>query len=69
MIRQGFKPAQESRLDDPEYQTTTAEIVTQLPYLDASQFPGSRPACRDQYTAHVRRPRAGFDAGFFGPPS
>ena len=68
VIGQGFKPAQESRLDDPEYQTTTAEIVTQLPYLDASQFQVvalPRVETNTWHTSVVHR--AGFDAGFFGP--
>lgn len=68
VIGQGFKPAQESRLDDPEYQTTTAEIVTQLPYLDASQFQAvalPRVETNTWHTSVVHR--AGFDAGFFGP--
>jgi hypothetical protein len=68
VIGQGFKPAQESRLDDPEYQTTTAEIVTRLPYLDASQFKTvALPYVKTNpwHTSVVHR--AGFDDGFFGP--
>lgn len=68
VIGQGFKPAQESRLDDPEYQMTTAEIVTRLPYLDASQFQAvalPRVETNAWHTSVVHR--AGFDAGFFGP--
>lgn len=68
VIGQGFKPAKESRLDDPEYQTTTAEIVTQLPYLDARQF--RAVALPHIETSPLRTSvvhRAGFDAGFFGP--
>lgn len=68
VIGQGFKPAQKSRLSDPEYQTTIVEIVTQLPYLDASQFqvvaiPHVKASPWPTSVVH----RAGFDAGFFGP--
>jgi len=68
VIGQGFKPAQESRLNDPEYQMTTAEIVTRLPYLDVSQFQAvalPRVETNTWHTSVVHR--AGFDAGFFGP--
>lgn len=68
VIGQGFKPARVSRLDDPEYQTTTAEIVTRLPYLDARQFQAvalPRVETNTWHTSVVHR--AGFDAGFFGP--
>lgn len=68
VIGQGFKPAQEDRLDDDDYQTTTAEIVTRLPYLDASQFqsialPKVERAPWHESLVH----RAGFEAGFRGP--
>lgn len=68
VIGQGFKPAQDSRLEDPDYQTTIAEIVTRLPYLDASQFQAvaiPRVKASPWPTSVVHR--AGFDAGFFGP--
>lgn len=68
VIGQGFQPVQESRLEDPEYPRTTAEIVTRLPYLDASQFKAvALPLVNTNswHTSAVRR--AGFDAGFFGP--
>lgn len=68
VIGQGFKPAQEGRLNDPEYQTTIAEIVTQLPYLDASEFKSvvlPRVDASPRLTSVVHR--AGFDAGFRGP--
>lgn len=68
VIGQGFKPAQENRLNDPEYQTTIVEIVTRLPYLDASQFQAvaiPRVEASPWHTSVVHR--AGFDAGFFGP--
>src|SRR3546814_12985226 len=64
----GFKPAKESRLEDPNYRTTIADVVTRLPYLDAKKFQtiampvvGTNP----WPTSNVHR--AGFDAGFFGP--
>lgn len=68
VIGQGFKPAQVDRLDDDDYQTTTAEIVTRLPYLDASQFqsialPKIESAPWHKSLVH----RAGFEAGFRGP--
>lgn len=68
VIGQGFKPAREDRLDDDDYQTTTAEIVTRLPYLDASQFqsvalPKLESAPWHESLVH----RAGFEAGFRGP--
>lgn len=68
VIGQGFQPVQESRLEDAEYPRTTAEIVTRLPYLDASQFKAvALPQVETNawHTSAVRR--AGFDAGFFGP--
>jgi len=68
VIGQGFKPAQESRLEDSEYQTTTADVVTRLPYLDASKFRSvamSRLKTSPWSTSVVHR--AGFDAGFCGP--
>ena len=68
VIGQGFQPVQESRLEDPEYPRTTAEIVTRLPYLDASQFKAvalPHVETNTWHTSFVRR--AGFDAGFFGP--
>lgn len=68
VIGQGFQPVQESRLEDPEYPRTTAEIVTQLPYLDAGHFKAvalSHVETNTWHTSAVRR--AGFDAGFFGP--
>lgn len=68
VIGQGFQPAQESRLNDSEYPTTIAEIVTRLPYLDASQFEEvamPRVKANPWPTSVVRR--AGFDAGYFGP--
>lgn len=68
VIGQGFKPAQESRLVDPEYQTTIAEIVTRLPYLDASHFQAVAipPVSNTPWSTSVVH-RAGFEAGFRGP--
>jgi len=68
VIGQGFKPAKESRLDDPEYQTTTAKIVTRLPYLDARQFRAVALSFIETNTWDTSIVhRSGFDAGFFGP--
>lgn len=68
VIGQGFKPAQEDRLEDRDYQTTTSEIVQRYPYLDAGTFqtiglgtitgPG-------WHTAIVHR--GGFAEGFIEP--
>ncbi len=68
VIGQGFKPAQEGRLDDPKYQTTIAGIVTRLPYLDAGKFQAvtmPRVKANPWHTSVVHR--AGFEAGFCGP--
>lgn len=68
VIGQGFKPAQEDRLDDDEYQTTTAEIVTRLPYLHASQFQSiALPKVENPPWPNALVHRAGFEAGFRGP--
>lgn len=68
VIGQGFKPAQEDRLDDDDYQTTTAEIVTGLPYLDASQFQSVALPKIERAPWHASLVhRAGFEAGFRGP--
>ena len=68
VIGQGFQPAQEDRLDDDDYQTTTAEIVTRLPYLDASQFQAvALPKVESAPRRESLVRRAGFEAGFRGP--
>ena len=68
VIGQGFIPAQESRLNEPGYQTTIAEIVTQMPYLDASQFQAvAIPRVNGSPWPTSVVYRAGFYAGFFGP--
>jgi hypothetical protein len=68
VIGQGFKPAQEGRLEDPTYQTTTALAVTKHPYLDANAFqPIVLPKIRGaRWTTPVVH-RAGFIEGFLGP--
>jgi hypothetical protein len=68
VIGQGFKPAQEDRLEDENYETTRAEIVTRFPYLDVKAF-------RAIALPHVEGPawptslvhRSGFAGGFAGP--
>jgi N-6 DNA Methylase len=68
VIGQGFKPAQEDRLEDENYDTTSTEIVTRFPYLDAKGF-------RAVALPHVEGPawptslvhRSGFADGFAGP--
>lgn len=68
VIGQGFKPAQEDRLDDPVYDTTTAEIVTRFPYLNARAFrPIALPTIESSAWSTATVHRAGFAEGFVGP--
>lgn len=68
VIGQGFKPAQEDRLDDPAYDTTTAEVVTRFPYLDARVFrPIALPTIENSAWSTAIVHRAGFAEGFAGP--
>lgn len=68
IIGQGFKPAQEDRLDDPAYDTTTAEIVTRFPYLNARAFrPIALPTIENSAWSTATVHRAGFAEGFAGP--
>ncbi len=68
VIGQGFKPAQEDRLDDPVYDTTTAEIVTRFPYLNARAFrPIALPTIENSAWSTATVHRAGFAEGFVGP--
>jgi hypothetical protein len=68
VIGQGFKPAQDSHLQDSGYQTTTAPSVTRHPYLSVEAFQEvaleSIKAAR-WHTSTVHR--AGFADGFLGP--
>ena len=68
VIGQGFKPAQDNRLDDPYYTTTTSEAVTRYPYLDANIFQTiALPTIEtDPWPTHVVH-SAGFAEGFIGP--
>jgi hypothetical protein len=68
VIGQGFKPAQANRINDPDYDTTTAAVVTRYPYLDASAFqtlvlPRIKTKPWPESIVH----RAGFIGGFTGP--
>lgn len=68
VIGQGFKPAQDDRQDDPDYDVTTAEIVTLLPFLNARTFrsiaiPTIEAVSWPTPIVH----RAGFAEGFVGP--
>jgi hypothetical protein len=68
VIGQGFKPAQDDRQDDPDYDVTTAEIVTLLPFLNARTFrsiaiPTIKAVSWPTSIVH----RAGFAEGFVGP--
>lgn len=68
VIGQGFKPAQDSRLDDEDYQTTSAPIVTRHPYLDADAFePVALPKIKAKPWSNAVVHRAGFTGGFAGP--
>lgn len=68
VIGQGFKPAQEDRLEEESYKTTTSDSVTLYPYLDANAFRTigiptiTGPAW---HTSIVHR--AGFAEGFIEP--
>lgn len=68
IIGQGFKPAQEKRLNDPTYDTTAAAIVTCFPYLNARAFRSialAKVKTAPWTTSLVHR--AGFTEGFTGP--
>lgn len=68
VIGQGFKPAQEDRLDDPAYDTTTAEVVTRFPYLNARAFRSlALPTIESSAWSTEIVHRAGFAEGFAGP--
>jgi hypothetical protein len=68
VIGQGFKPAQEDRLGDPGYETTTAVNVTCYPYLDANAFqPIALPIIKTDPWPTPLVHRAGFIDGFVGP--
>lgn len=68
IIGQGFKPAQEDRNGDPEYDTTVAEVVTRYPYLSSNSFQAiALPVIEaDPWPTSVLH-RAGFPEGFPGP--
>ncbi|RWA75341.1 MAG: N-6 DNA methylase [Mesorhizobium sp.] len=68
VIGQGFKPAQESRLGEEHYETTTSDVVTRYPYLDAEAFkPIAIPKVTGLawHTSIVHR--KGFPDGFAEP--
>ena len=68
VIGQGFKPAQEDRLEDENYDTTSAEIVTRFPYLDAKKFRAiALPRVEGPAWPTSLVHRSGFAAGFAGP--
>ncbi|UFS67160.1 SAM-dependent methyltransferase [Paracoccus denitrificans] len=68
VIGQGFKPAQEDRLDDPDYDVTTAEVVTLFPFLNARAFrPIALPTIEAGPWSTSTVHRAGFAEGFVGP--
>lgn len=68
VIGQGFKPAQEGLLDNPDYDTTTAEVVTLLPFLSARSFrPIALPTIKSSPWSSSKVHRGGFVEGFTGP--
>lgn len=68
VIGQGFKPVQEDRLEDENYDTTCAEIVTRFPYLDAKGFRAiALPLVEGPAWPTSVVHRSGFTAGFAGP--
>lgn len=68
VIGQGFKPAQENRLDDPSYQTTSTDVVTRFPYLNAKAYEAIvLPTVNtDPWPMSVVH-RSGFAEGFSSP--
>ncbi|MGF6175446.1 HsdM family class I SAM-dependent methyltransferase [Ensifer sp. 4252] len=68
VIGQGFKPAQEDRMDDPEYDTKIAPVVELHPYLNANAFRAIalREIETDPWPTSVVH-RAGFPEGFSAP--
>lgn len=68
VIGQGFKPAQEDRLDEEGYDTTIAEAVTRFPYFDANGFqPIALPTVTGRAWPTAIVHRAGFAEGFLAP--
>jgi hypothetical protein len=68
VIGQGFKPAQEDRLADSDYSTTTAEIVNRFPFLSARAFRSiALPKVKTDPWPTSTVHRAGFADGFAGP--
>jgi hypothetical protein len=68
VIGQGFKPAQEDRLTDEDYDTISAEIVTRFPYLNAKGFrPIALPKIEGPAWPTSLVHRGGFAEGFIGP--
>jgi hypothetical protein len=68
VIGQGFQPINDDHLEEEEYRTTIAEVVTSYPYLNAKAFqPIALPFVEGPAwpTSHVRR--SGFGEGFVGP--
>jgi N-6 DNA Methylase len=68
VIGQGFKPAQQSRINDADYDTTSSNVVTRHPYLEADAFqtlvlPRIKAKPWSESVVH----RAGFTGGFAGP--
>jgi N-6 DNA Methylase len=67
-IGQGFQPAQEGQLQQNNYRTTMAPIITRYPYLRSDEFRTVALATirgSPWPTSSVRR--AGFAEGFLGP--
>ena len=69
VIGQGFKPPQENRLDDPNYETTTTVAVVKYPYLDVKLFQSiALPTINaEPWSTSPVVHRTGFEDGFLGP--
>lgn len=68
VIGQGFKPANEDRLSDPDYQTTSTSSVTLYPYLEANAFRTlALPTIQADGWPTTIIHRLGFAEAFIGP--
>ncbi|MGE5546848.1 MAG: N-6 DNA methylase [Solirubrobacterales bacterium] len=68
VIGQGFKPASEKRLNDPEYSTKQCVDVTRYPHLETRSFTAlAQPRMDSRPWPSATVHRAGFVDGFKGP--
>lgn len=67
-IGEGFKPAQEGRLAEQNYQVTTAPVVTRFTYLSADAFKTlALPHISGRPWSTTTVHRSGFEGGFSAP--